>query len=160
MDLEPVPRKTWRIVVVVLLSALALIGSTGLVSKLLFILFIVLTCGTYREFRLGQKSLKERWTFGFVPLRHRSFKLKKFTKIEVVHEPPAGMLELLAFGGMGFVYGFIVDRLFPWIGGAYQIWLNNEGDDRVLAWQGNSHAHYTTNIDKLKEVTSFSIVAR
>jgi hypothetical protein len=159
-ELEPVPKRTLRIVLLILLWALALVGSTSWPSKIGFAVGTLLILGTYRRFRLTPKSLMERWTVAFVNLPHRSFRLKRYSFLEVKYEPPTGILELLLFGLFGFIYGWIVDRWLPWIGGAYQIWLNNEADQRALAWQGNSQAMYERNLEKLQAASGLRVQMR
>ncbi len=133
-DLEPVPSRGWRIGWMVALWTLAAIGSTPIAAKAGFAVTTLLLCGTYRRFRVTPNSLLQRWTVGFVNLSHKSFKLRRYSFIEVNYERPTGIMEFLMFGVFAILFGWIVDRCFPWVAGAYQIWLNNEADDRVLAW--------------------------
>jgi hypothetical protein len=159
-DLVPVPSRAWRIGWIVALCALAFVGSAPWTAKGVFAVISVLVFGTYRRFRLTPKSILERWTIAFIDLPHRSQKWKKFTFLEVKYEQPTGMLEFLLFGPIAFFWGWIVDLCFPWMGGAYQIWFNNEADDRVLAWQGNRQAHYERNIELLESATGLRVRMR
>ena len=159
-ELEPIPRRGLRIALLVTLWAVGFMGSNPVVAKIGFAVGTLLILGTYRRFRLTPKSLMQRWTVAFVNLPHRSFRLKKYSFLEVKYEPPTGVLELLMFGLFVLIYGWIVDRWFPWIGGAYQIWLNNEADQRALAWQGNSQAMYERNLERLQTVSGLRVQMR
>jgi hypothetical protein len=159
-DLEPVPSRAWRIGWIVLLCGVALISRTPWTAKALFVVMSVLVFGTYRRFRLTPKSIMERWTVAFYDLPHRSRKWKKHTFLEVKYEAPTGALEFLLFGPIAFFWGWIVDFCFPWMGGAYQIWFNNEADDRVLAWQGNRQTHYRRNLEIIESITGLRVRMR
>jgi hypothetical protein len=159
-DLEPVPSRAWRMGWIVVLCGLAFIGRTPWTAKIVFAVLSVLVFGTYRRFRLTPKSVMERWTIAFIDLPHRSRKWQKCTFLEVKYESPTGMLEFLLFGPIAFFWGWIVDLCFPWMGGAYQIWFNNEADDRVLAWQGNRQVHYERNVELLESATGLRVRMR
>lgn len=135
------------------MCSFAFISGTHLAAKVVFVIMTILVFGTYRRFRLTAKSLQTRWTVGFLDLQHTSARLKRFTFLEVKYEPPTGAGEFLLFGPLAFFWGWIVDFFFPWVGGAYQIWLNDEADRRVLAWQGNSEANYRRNLELIQSVT-------
>jgi hypothetical protein len=159
-DLHPVPNRKRRLTVLIALWMLALIGTTSWPAKLGFVLSTAAVFGTYRRFRVSPKSLKQRWTVAFVDLPHQQWKLGRFTCLEVQYEGQTGIMEFLLFGPLAFLYGWVIDRFFPWIGGTYQIWLNDETDRRVLAWQGNSQSLYEKNIEILKEVSGLPITMR
>lgn len=159
-DLQPVPSRLTRLIVLVALWMLAVIGNTAWPAKLGFIATTALVFGTYRRFGVSPKSLRQQWTVAFVDLPQRQWKLKRFTRLEVTYAGSTGILEFLLFGPMAFVYGWVVDRFFPWIGGTYQIWLNDESDRRVLAWQGNSQALYEENVEILKANSGLPITMR
>ena len=116
-ELEPVPRRSVRIGLLIALWAIGFIGSTPWLSKIGFAVGTLLILGTYRRFRVTPKSLMQRWTIGFVNLPHQSFRLKKYSFLEVKYERQTGVLEFLLFGPVGFIFGWIVDRFLPWIGG-------------------------------------------
>jgi hypothetical protein len=159
-DLQPIPSRKWRLTVLMALWALALVGTTSWPARLGFVVSTAAVFGTWRRFRVSPKSLKQRWTVAFFDLPHQQWKLGRFTRLEVDYERQTGWTEFLLFGPMAFVYGFVIDRFFPWIGGTYQIWLNDETDRRVLAWQGNSQTLYEQNVDILKEISGLPITMR
>lgn len=159
-ELKPKPNRIARIVGVALLSALGALGSTPWMAKIGFMISMVLILGTFRRFQVTEKSLRHRWTVAFIDLPSKSWKHKRFTKIETRYSPATGILEFLIFGPLGFLFGWILDTFFSWVGGTYEIWLNDEVDNGVLAWQGNSQQLFEENVELLKTMVDVPVVAR
>lgn len=159
-NLRPVPNRLRRIIILVCLTLFGMIGSTSWVSKAIFAVFLIFVTGTYRRFRVSPDALLQRWTVAYVDLKPKKFKFRKFTRLEVKHEAQTSIGELLMFGGISLLFGWILDTCFPWLGGTYQIWLTVDGNQQELAWQGNSHQHYLENLELLKNASGFEAIVR
>jgi hypothetical protein len=159
-SLKPTPGRRIRLLILVPLWILAAIGTTSWLEKLGFIAGTALMFGSYRRFEFTSKTLLQRWTIGFINLPPQKWKLRRFTRLQVEYDQPTGISEFLLFGPSAFLYGWLLDRFFPWIGGCYRIWLNDEVDERVLAWQWNSQSSFEANVDLLQSVTGLSVTCR
>jgi hypothetical protein len=147
------PRRDLRLALAGTLSVLAGIGTSPCWQKGGFVVVCALVLGTWRRARVTEKSLLTCWTVGFFHLPHTSARLRQFTHIEIVHEPPVGVWEFLLFGPLGSLWAFVGERLFPGLSGSDQLWLNNEADDRHLAWQGHRQTDFETVLERLKLAT-------
>lgn len=160
-DLKPVPDRKIRLAVVAVLWVLALSVQAGWLEKLVLLLLVLVLVGSWRQFRVSPKSIKHRWTVCFAGLPHRRWSLRRFTRVEVCYEEATTTMDLVLFGWMGFLYGWIISLCLPWIGGTYQIWLNDDHDNqRVLAWQGNSQEQFERNIEILQATTGLPLSMR
>ncbi len=93
----------------------------------------------------------------FYPLPPKSCKLKRVVAVETKIEQHAGWGTFFLFGPIQWVFSRVFDRLLPWIGGDYQIWLRQPKDKRLMAWQGNSDEDYRENLDMLQSATGAEI---
>lgn len=142
------PRRDLRLGLLCTLSVLALVGTSPWWQKGGFVLVCALVLGTWRRTRVTEKSLLTRWTVVYFHLPHTSVRLRQLTYIEIVHEQPVGVWEFVLFGPLGFVWAFVGDRLCPGLSGSYQLWLNNDADDRRLAWQGHRQADFESVLER------------
>ena len=155
----PVPSRLRRFILLTLISGALIFGPWKLIEKVVFLPVVVLVCGTYRRFRIGPGTIKQRWTVGFFDLPPKTFKLKRYSRIEVKYTQQTSQAELATFGIFALAYGWLLNKFFPWLGGTYQIWLTR-GEQQVLAWQGNSQTDYEQNLETLKSASGMDVVVR
>jgi len=142
------------------MTLLALYFGRDWVERILLSLLLPITLGTYRRFRVSPGLLKQRWTVAFFDRPPSSFKLKRYTRIEVNHTPPTTYGDMVTFGLPAVIFGFLLDTFFPWLGGSYQIWLTRGIDEQVLAWQGNSETHFKQNLEFLQSASGLEVMVR
>jgi hypothetical protein len=159
-NLSPVPNRTKRFILLAVLSILALIVGRHWGEKIGLVLGLPVLLGTYRRFRVSPGLLKQRWTIAFLDREPLTFKFKRYSRIEVKYAVQTSIGEILMFGFVALIFGWVLDTFFPWIGGTYQIWLTRSADEQVLAWQGNSQQHYEKNLAALVSATGLEVMVR
>lgn len=158
--LGPPPRVALRVTAVLLLAALAVIGTTPRWQKLWFVLAMALLLGTWWRARVDAGSLRQQWTVAFVPLPATAVRLRRFDFIEIVYQAAVGGWEFVLFGPLAYLWAFFAERLFPGISGSYQLWLNNGSDERRLAWQGYRQEEFEAVLERLQLATGFAVRTR
>ncbi|WP_145205381.1 hypothetical protein [Thalassoglobus polymorphus] len=159
-NLSPVPNRSKRLVTWGVLSVVLLFAPIRWWDKLILIPLFGVVLGTYRRFRISPGALKQRWTIAFFDRPPLNFKLKRYTRIEVKYVAQTSAGEAMMFGLLGFLFGWILDAFFPWLGGTYQIWFVRGTDEQVLAWQGSSQVHYENNLETLKASSGLEAIVR
>ena len=155
--LSPTPRPRLRAVILAVLLMATFISSGAWLGKLFGAMLLVLLAGTYRYSYVHDDRFQFRYFVGFVPMKVRSYPLKKAVRIEVDQESPAGVWTLIFLGPWNWLWCHILDHVFPWFGGRYRLWLCTVSGKRVLAWQGNSDACFQQNLRFLETVTGLPI---
>ncbi len=159
-NLSPVPNRNKRFILLAVLSILALIVGRHWGERIGLVLALPVIIGTYRRFRVSPGLLKQRWTIAFIDREPITFKLKRYSRIEVKYATQTNVGEMMMFGFIAIIFGWVLDTFFPWIGGTYQIWLTRGIDEQVLAWQGNSQLHYEKNLATLVSSTGLEVMVR
>jgi hypothetical protein len=161
IPLVPRPRMWLRVTVLILLIAFAWVGTTSWFSKLVFCLAMTGLLGTFPRPRISVECFEKQWFVGFVPVYLRRTPLADLVQIETALESRMGWdtgLVLTFFVGLWNVLMiWFADRLVPWFGGDYQLWLRTNTDDRVLAWQGNGESYFRRNLEILKDVSGLPV---
>jgi hypothetical protein len=114
--------------------------------------------GTYPEVGVEGGNLVRRFRVLFRTVSVVEHPLKQCSQIEIDLEWRPAM-------GYGFLIGvwnwamlFVFDRIFPWFGGDYKLWLRTGRDQRILAWQGNGEDNFRYNVEVLEEATGLTAV--
>lgn len=156
-NLQPVPRLRFRCILLAVLWIPPIVFSIGLLAKVFACAFVALLVGTYRQSQITDERFRTRMVVLFYPLPPKSCKLKRVVAVETKTEQHAGIGTVLLFGPLQWVFSHVFDRLLPWIGGDYQIWLRQPKEKRLMAWQGNSDEDFRDNLEMLKSATGAEI---
>ena len=159
-ELGSPPRRGVRCAVCCALSALGVIGTAGWLPKLFFVATMILICGSWRRFKVGEKSTWNRWTIAFFDLPPVTAKYRQFEYIEIVHQEPTGIGEFLLFGPFALVFGWVVNKFAPGAAGSYELWLNTREDERALVWRGSSQEEFEAALEELQLASGMSTQTR
>jgi hypothetical protein len=154
------PRRSVRVrlIVVGALTAFVLIGLPPWWQVAMFALTLGLVLGTYPEISVEGDDLVRRFRVLFRPVSIVRLPLEQCLQIEIDLEWRPGMGYGIFMGIWNWVMLFVFDRLFPWFGGDYKLWLRIGPDQRVLAWQGNGEDNFRYNVEVLEEATGLTAV--
>ena len=155
--LKPIPNVPLRCVVLVILLVPLFVGPATWLTRLFVIAMLTTLVGSYRNARLRGGRFETGLAVGFVPLRIHKWSLRRFVQIEVDMEDGAGWGVFLLFGPLQFVMCYMLDWLFPWFGGRYQIWLRGVKGKRILVWQGSSDTLFQENLRYLETVSGLPV---
>ena len=155
--LKPVPNVPLRCVVLVILLIPLFIGSVGWATRLFAIAMLTTLVGSYRDTRIRGDRIETGLVIAFITLKRRRWKLRRFVQIDVTLEPGAGWGVFFLFGPLQLAMCYVLDWLFPWFGGRYQIWLHGAKGSRVLVWQGSSDALFQDNLRSLETVSGLPV---
>ena len=146
---------------VVLLVALAWIGSSAWCAKLIFCLAMVGFFGTFPRPRINITCFVKEWFVFFVPVGATSTNLADIVQIETDLDEKIGMtggiLIFFFFGLFDLIMIWLFDWLIPWFGGDYKLWLRTKSDQRVLVWQGNGESNFRRNLALLKDLSGLPV---
>jgi hypothetical protein len=157
---ELLPRRSVvvRLMVLGALAVLFAVGCSRWSSAVISTVLVAVALGTYPEVSVEGGCLVRRLRVLFWPVSVVRTSLKPCWQIDIELEWRPSM-------GFGFLLGiwnwislFIFDRIFPWFGGDYKLWLRLGVDQRVLAWQGNGEDNFRHNVDVLEEATGLTAV--
>jgi hypothetical protein len=156
--LVPDPRIWLRATAVGLLALLAWIGTTPWETKAFFCIGMLACFGSFPRFRFCSEFFERTWFVCFVPVHSRRTLFEKATQIETdVDEHMDAVTSIFWFGVVDSVYLWLIDRLFPWFGGDFKLWLRMGNNERVLLWQGNGERNFRQNVSVLQKVTGLPV---
>jgi hypothetical protein len=156
--LYPRPRIWLRATVVVLLVALAWVGTTPWYAKTVFCLAMLGLLGSFPRPRIDSTCYEKTWFICFVAVRPIRIPWEKCIQIETdLDERLDAASSFLLFGVRDMLLGWIIDWLLPWFGGEYKLWLRTGPHDRVLAWQGNGEWNFRQNVDVLEDASGLPV---
>jgi hypothetical protein len=159
--LAPPPRIWLRVTILVLLAALASIGSSPWYAKLVFCVAMAALLGTFPRPRINAERFEIQWFAVFVPVHVRTVQLEDVIQIETDLESrlglETGVILALVIGLWNVLMIWLVDWLVPWFGGDYKIWLRTGRDQRVLAWQGMGENNFPRNLDILEDISGLPV---
>lgn len=159
--LLPRPKIWLRVTILVLLVALAWIGSSPWYAKLIFCVAMAGLVGTFPRHQINLTYFEKEWFVFFVPLRVSRTNVSNLVQIETDLEEKLGMTgSVLAgffFGLFNLIMIWLSDWLVPWFSGDYKLWLRTKSDQRVLAWQGNGESNFRRNLELLKDLSGLPV---
>jgi hypothetical protein len=148
--LSPVRRWWLRLLLVLVLAACALAAvHAPWYKRTFFVLGVALWLGTFPQGVVSAGQFERSMVVLFVPLRSRRWSLDRFRQIETDLESLDPETAFWIGGGWWLVW-WLCDRMVPWLGGEYKLWLRAASGARVLAWRGNSERDYQDNLDLLR----------
>lgn len=154
--IQPRPRPGIRLAVFAILVALLAISPGRLPAKGVGLVTIAFLTGSYRRALVEEEKLETQLVICFYPLRKRRVALRKFSRIEVAIEEPSGWWVFFLFGPIQWLWNRILDHVFPWFSGIYQIRLAAPNRS-ILVWQGCSDEVYEQNLELLRGLTGLEI---
>ena len=147
-----------RLIAVAVLTAVVLIGWPPWWQVVGFDAILVLFLGTYPETSIEDGRWVRRFRVAFWRAGTVSYPLKDCMRIEIDLEWRPSMEYGLLMGVWNWVMLFVFDRLIPWFGGDYKLWLRTFRDERILAWQGNGSDNFRDNLEVLEEASGLPVV--
>ena len=159
-NLQPVPRIRVRCVLLVALVIPALISGMSILEKIAACAFMTVLVGSYRQSQITEERFRTRLVVCFWPLPLKSCKLKRVVAVETKLEDRASWGTFFLFGLGQWLLSRIFDRLLPWLGGDYQIWLRQPKEKRLIAWQGCKEDDFHENLQLLKSAAPNAEVCR
>ena len=159
-DIRLVPYRSVRVRwgVFVLLMAFALIGLPLWYEMVFFAVTMALLVGTFPRAWIRDGHFEREFWLSFVRVHFKRWRLDQIEHVETGLEEQLGWQFALLLGFKAVIFGKILDRLLPWLGGDYKIWLRTFTDRRVLAWQGHSETHFRENLDLLEAMVGVAVV--
>jgi hypothetical protein len=160
VDVVLLPRRSVRVRLIVLaaMTAFVLIDLPPWWKVALFALSLGLVLGTYPEISVEGGNLVRRFRVLFWPVSIVQCPLRQCSQIEIDVEWRPSMEYGIFIGVWNWMMLFVFDRLFPWFGGDYKLWLRTGRDQRILAWQGNGEDNFRYNVEVLEEATGLTAV--
>lgn len=154
-----IPRinQRFRIGLCLVLLILLAISPGVWVGKFIGATMIAFLTGSFRESFIDGDILYVQLTICFIPLKQKKYRLKKYTRIEIELEQPAGWWTFFLFGPVYWLWMRIIDFAVPWLGGLFQLWVANK-KKRVLVWQGTSEEDFNRNLQSLTNATGLEAV--
>ncbi len=160
--LQPSGRWWLRLIIVLALSALALLARAEWYKKAVFCAGMAAWLGSFPQARFAGDRFERAMFLLFIPARVKRWSLDRFISIETGTEVP-----VLDNSGLDRVFWFwwwdwwliwkLCDLIIPWLGGQYKLWLRSASGKRVLAWQGNSDRQFRDNMELLKHRTGLPV---
>ena len=153
----PQPRLPLRIGIFAGLMLLLALSPGAWVPKLTGVLMISFLVGSYRESFIEDETLSVQLVVCFIPMKRKKYRLRKFSQIEIMLDPPAGWWTFFLFGPFQWIWSRVLDFAIPWFGGLYQLWLVSP-KKRVLVWQGCSDSDFENNLKELQTTTALEVL--
>ncbi len=162
MDRPLLPWPLWplRYVLVVVLSLPAAIAPVGFLSKLLAVAFVTVIVGSVRVTRVSGTDLEAQQFIAFMPFKPDRCKLKFVTEIEAGHRKEPSMTDFLMFGIFNWVMDRIMQWVWPWMAGEYELWVVTAREKRMLAWRGNGDDGFLANLQILTSATGAAVTRK
>jgi len=159
-EIRLVPFRSIRVRMIVcgLLVALVLIGLPEWHSVIFFAISVALMLGTFPRAWIRGGRFEREFRLGFLRIHFKQWPLDEVEHLETGTEEKLGRLGTLWLLLETFFLSLLFDRLFPWLGGDYKIWLRTFGDRRALAWQGYNEAQFRANLQALETATGLTAV--
>jgi hypothetical protein len=117
-----------------------------------------LLVGTFPRGWIRDGQFEREFRLAFFRIHHKRWRLDEVEHLETGLEEQLGWSWMLLLGFAPVFFGKIFDRLLPWLGGDYKIWLRTFDDRRALAWQGNGEAQFRANLEALETATGLTAV--
>lgn len=155
--LRPRRRVGVRLVVLALLVAFAMISGPSLGTLLGFVLVTALFLGTYPDTFVGPAEVENRWRVLFLPVHSARWPVGSCIRIETDVEDHMAPEWAILIGVESWFWCQLMDRLVPWLGGDYKLWLRTDRDKRLLVWQGNGEANFRANLEILESTTGLPV---
>jgi hypothetical protein len=149
VPLVPQQRVLPRLIVVAVLTVLAILTDRNLTTFVGVPLVAAGLLGTYPEIFVQGKELERRLRVLFVEVRVTRLSLDECTQIETDVEPSLGIGWAVFLGFWNWVWCHVLDRLVPWLGGDYRLWVRTYRGERIHVWQGNGETNFRANIEIL-----------
>lgn len=150
--LAPLRRRKWRLIIFVLLVLFILAGQAAPVPQITFDLCMGFILGSYPIVEVKKKTIEQTLFVFFFPVHKKVYKLRDFVAVEADVETRitqyVGCLILFVF--FYWLLFRIFDRVMPWLGGDYKLWLRRYDDERIIIWQGNNTTDYEANLALLE----------
>ena len=156
VSLVPRQSRRIRIIVVAVLTALAIATDRCLATFVGVPLVAAALLGTYPEIFVDGKELERRFRVLFFEMRVTHISLEPCTQIEIDIEPPLGV-GWAAVLGIYWLWCLVLDRVVPWLGGDYRIWVRTYRGQRIQVWQGNGEANFRANLKILQKETGLPL---
>jgi len=156
VPLVPVQRLRIRMIIVVVLTSLAIASERTFTTLVGVPLVAAGLLGTYPEIYVQGKQLERRLRVLFFEVRVTRFSFEPCTQIETDVEPPLG-IGWAAVLGIYWLSCLVLDRVVPWLGGVYRIWVRTYRGQRIQVWQGNGEANFRANLDILRNETGLPL---
>jgi hypothetical protein len=142
-----------RLIVLAVLVAFVLISLPEWRVLLTFVVGMTLLLGTFPRAWIRDGHFEREFRLAFFRVHRKAWRLDDVEQIEIGSEEPLGCV----FAPV-LVVVRLVDRVFPWVGGEYKIWLQTFGDRRASAWQGFGDTHFRANLEALETATGRTAV--
>lgn len=156
--LAPLRKRRGRAIIFSVLVIFMLIGRAPIHQQLVFDICMGLILGSYPLVEVKKRTIERTLMIFFYPAHKTIWKLRDFTAVETDVEPRiADKIGILIFFFFWLWFMFrLFDRVMPWLGGDYKLWLRQWDDERLLIWQGNNTADFEANL-ALLEATGLRI---
>lgn len=156
-DLVPRPWFWLRLILVVPLLALAYPGTAPLTLKGLYCAMVLFIGGSYRRSRIVGADFERTMFLMFVPVRKRRWPIDRFTQIETDWKQETRVESSWFLGIPLWLTMHAFDRIIPWLGGPFKLWLRAVSGKRVLAWQGASEKNFNENIVRIQSTLGIPV---
>lgn len=146
-----------RTTLCVLLALPVLFTAVGWFWKLAAVLFVVAMTGSTRDSRIVGDQFYAADFWGFVPIKRERCKLKFVVQIETGLRLDNNATDWLLFLGFPWLMDRLMQPVWPWMAGEFELWLITARDRRILAWRGNREDVFQHNLQTLVSATGVAV---